>query len=1084
MSDSSPINSSSPTYYSSNTTYNTNYTENSLNSTPKSKDYYYYSNISTDKSQSYSQYMSNSPSYTVGTSNHASYHSDAASNEEIRAFLSSFNNRFNVEAYSLHDVLDIVSEITKKSVQKQKKEKTPPKELNTIPQQNNQKVLQEISSLTIDNANLKNKITELEHENNELKTTLSSALTQIDTLQKQNESFKNSISSMQEMYETQLEDNISLSNQRSKLVDIVQRQTVIINKLNQVAYANQAQSNAAKRNENQTQQNNIKRIIDNDYQRKDGEDQMYACLITIVKILEDNQIDNIQDFRNIKENPELTVRERIVMIVKCLFNITCDLKGRNYDLQTKNNELKDYGANVRDKCIKILSLFEEELRFLQKLTHSTDLQNVVFYQEKTGTVLRLSEENKADLIRKCAVLGSFIEDTIGEISSEQFYDAITFPDNSEAPQIFELLHFGNMEKTMREALLLANSPDELDTRQLFDMLCAQIYMNYLLKNYAKELGIAAARRKRQIDCLQQQTNKEDVEKENSILKKREQKIRSFLLQFIDTDKKTPTFKILKLVFYDLQKELMKYSHNQKYSPENDNQSMENSSTTAESEKGRKNQKCSSSSSNGSLEDRIDHLIEELDKAKHDLKESQESNEKGKEENERLKNDIENLKITLKDKENEITNHIKMNENYENEIKQLKETLEQNESKCNELAKLLSENEKAILTFKKQRKCISKKLAQFEHCNEMLRQENIQAKDDAQKQILEFSQKHQNQIDELQAKLQEIINESDKKTKHTEEVEIENQKLNANITNLTIENKTLEMKLKAAEQKIAVQTKPQIPEELTKVTELQNERDEAFARLCKLNATDKAPSSLLNAVECVENSISQLKQTQIGLAPILEEMQESRKILGVLPNETLLENIKKLVDEYSKLKGISPMPQNNDPQLANAQREIEQIRSDLKNAQSKLISLKKWENWARRIYSVVFDIENVNISNEDIRMALDEALLSSVSHRSIFMKIQSLRSQKQILMQFDKPILNRGCSKQTASFRSAIISVCAARKMMRYAGCLPLAMNIPSVKKSRENDAISSNRNGMNSYHKRRDQKQRRSHKGPVIPVFI
>ena len=1081
MSDSSPTISSSPTYYSSHYTYPSNYSENSINSTPNSKEYYY-SNVSSNKSPSYSNYGSSSPSYSGNESNSRSYRSEVTNNEEIKAFLSSFNNRFNVEAYSLHDVLDIVTEITKKSVQKQKKEKEITKD--SYPKENNQQILQEISSLTIDNANLKNRITELEHENNELKTSLSSTLTQIETLQKQNESFKGSISSMQELYETQLQDNISLSNQRSKLIDIVQKQTAIINKLNQVANSNHAQLLAAKRNENSSQQSDSKHSIDCYSQRNDAEEQMYSCLVTIVKLLEDNQIENIKEFQNIKDNPELSVRERIIMIVKCLFNISYDLKGRNYDLQTKNNELKDYAENVRDKCIKILSLFEEELRFLQKLTHSSDLQNVVFYQEKTGTVLRLSEENKADLIRKCAVLGSFVEDTIGEISSEQFYDVMSFPETIDAPRIFELLHFGNMEKIMKEALLLVNSPDELDTRQLFDMLCAQIYINYLLKNYSKELGIAAARRKRQIDCLQQQGNKENLEKENSTLKKREQKIRAFLLQFIDADKKTPTFKILKLVFYDLQKELMKYSQNKKIKQGNgeEQQSME-SSSQSENGNSQKNQKYSSTSSNGSLETRIDHLIEELDKAKQELKESQDLNEKEKEENEKLKKDIESLQSSIKEKENEISNNNKNKENYEKEINQLKENLEQNESKCNELAKILSDNEQTIITFKKQRRSISKKLAQFEHCNEMLRQENVQAKEDAQKQILEFSQKHQTQIDELQSRLQAIINESENKAKHMEEIETENQKLNATITNLTIEKKTLEMKLKAEEQKNAIQTKPQIPEELTKFTALQNERDEAFSKLCKLNSTDKTPSTLLEAVECVEQSYSQMKQTQISFAPILDEMQEARSILGVLPNETLIENIKKLVEEFSKVKGIKvpQQQQQDDIQLINAQKEIEQIRNDLKNAQNKLISLKKWENWARRIYSVVFDIENVNISNEDIRMALDEALLSSVSHRSIFMKIQSLRSQKQLFLQFDRPLLSAHCSKQSTSFRATIISIIAARKMMKYAGCLPLAMNVPSMKKSSENDVFVSNRN-LN--HKRRSSKERKAHRGPVIPVFI
>ena len=1025
--------------------------------------------ISTPISKKTSSEITSSPISPCYGNTISSSLSVSENNPEIQAFLSSFNSRFNVEVFSLNDVLDVVSELSRKSTAKQ--QKVP----ETKNQQQNSKILEEISSLTLQNADLKSKLTEKEHSNVELTSRISSLQEKLKVFQEQNESLRSSISSMQEMYEAQLNECKGISEQKCKLIDIVQRQASIINALDSIASSSQAQLAAKKVDIPIKQAPKANANSDN---------ELYSCLVTASKMLDEMKIDNVKELKDIKENQQLSVKERILMMIKILGSRITNSKIQMQNTEGKIKELNDQNTVLHDKCLEILSLFEEQLRFLQKLTHSTDLQNVVFYQESNGTSLYLSEENKSELIRKCAVLGSFVEDTIAEITQEQLNDVIRIHDDAEQKRIFELLQPINMEKTIKDALDCVNGGKEFDARELFDILCAQIFMNSLLKNYAKELSLTASRRRREIDALQQNADNEDYEKQICILQKRESKVRNFLFKFIDADETTPTFKLLKMVFSEIQNELLRHSQPSSETQESsfDIHLSSESSKVASSNKSNSKKSSNVSTNNSVLQKKIEELTANLNVANNELQQQTEFNQKTSAALDEMKNQLANVKNELQEKDKQIFDQKNQLESSEKQRKEIQEKFSLSEAKCTELTKLIEDNEKTLLTFKKQRKVIAKKIQQIDKCNIELRKQNETVKEDAQKQILEFTQKHQTQIDSLQTQLQSIIHEAEGKNKQIQDNEANISKLNSEITNLTIQKNTLEIKLKAYEQSRQAQVKSNnIPMQdkasKEKISELQKEMNDVFARLCNINTTGAVPNTLMSAVECVEATINNLKQQQFAYVDLIEEIEEAQKLLGVSPNDKITDAIRNLLSK-SYTSQSSSMTEKN---WESAQEEITQIRATLSNAQSQLVTLKKWENWSRRIYGVIFDSEPRRMTSDSIRMALDEALLSSVSHRSIFMKIDSLRNQKQMLLRYERTLLTTKAPKKQ-SFRAAIILVCAARKMMKLSGCLPIAPLAPKIRETPRKPIIPQKFDETPRPTKRSSRE--RSARKPVVPIYV
>jgi hypothetical protein len=98
----------------------------------------------------------------------------------------------------------------------------------------------------------------------------------------------------------------------------------------------------------------------------------------------------------------------------------------------------------------------------------------------------------------------------------------------------------------------------------------------------------------------------------------------------------------------------------------------------------------------------------------------------------------------------------------------------------------------------------------------------------------------------------------------------------------------------------------------------------------------------------------------------------------------------------------------------------------------VVSLRQWEAWAKRVYRLVSDPVSIVLSSDQLRLALEETLLGSVSSRLLVGKLSSLREQKRALVSVGPELMRRRGESRPSLF--AVIAVCvAALRLQRTAG---------------------------------------------------
>lgn len=122
---------------------------------------------------------------------------------------------------------------------------------------------------------------------------------------------------------------------------------------------------------------------------------------------------------------------------------------------------------------------------------------------------------------------------------------------------------------------------------------------------------------------------------------------------------------------------------------------------------------------------------------------------------------------------------------------------------------------------------------------------------------------------------------------------------------------------------------------------------------------------------------------------------------------LEENMKKDLDT-EKQKVVQKLSSvfNCDPTIEsiiksfviNNERAKEKTSSDKNGIDSQAqLQLNEWEQWSRNLFSNITNGEVFIYGSKELRFALGEMLLSSVSHRTLLNKLQSLRTQKSLLV---------------------------------------------------------------------------------------
>ena len=286
--------------------------------------------------------------------------------------------------------------------------------------------------------------------------------------------------------------------------------------------------------------------------------------------------------------------------------------------------------------------------------------------------------------------------------------------------------------------------------------------------------------------------------------------------------------------------------------------------------------------------------------------------------------------------------------------------------------------------------------------------------------------------------------------------------------MSIAKKSADLKLRSIDEKISLEKKnlqSQISAQVTasqveqskKLSEMNQLIDNAIERLSSLsysadpltsnNQSNEDSSStnrglnLIHVVSTVEEEFNRARKTQSLYVDLLENVKEVEKLLNIQSPDRLVSEIQSLLSEQSKNYNVLS---ENEKKVKSDRLELERLKRESKKCEFQIIQLKQWENWARRIHRIIHEAEYAHLDSDQLRQALEEALLASVSSRSISLRLDSLRIQKNILQRFDKRFLN-GHHNIRPSI-CPIIAICLCiRRMQKHAGCLPLSITNTDTK---------------------------------------
>ena len=178
----------------------------------------------------------------------------------------------------------------------------------------------------------------------------------------------------------------------------------------------------------------------------------------------------------------------------------------------------------------------------------------------------------------------------------------------------------------------------------------------------------------------------------------------------------------------------------------------------------------------------------------------------------------------------------------------------------------------------------------------------------------------------------------------------------------------------------------------------------------------------------------MKNIQCLYVDLLDDVSQAKNLMKIGSSSKISEAVGQILSVQE-----SHANSNSDFQkiIKQDKLEIEKLKRSINKFESKSASLKHWENWAKRLYRVIHEIDTHQLSSDELRLSLEEALLASVSHRSTMFKIESLRAQKAALLKFDSRLLLKPVGLNKISLHSIIALSIFIRRAQIQARCLPL-----------------------------------------------
>jgi myosin heavy subunit len=136
---------------------------------------------------------------------------------------------------------------------------------------------------------------------------------------------------------------------------------------------------------------------------------------------------------------------------------------------------------VEERSLRLLSVLEDELCFLQQLADSPSIQEIVF-----PTETKMPTNFRQKLIEHCAKMGQFIEQTLPRISLNMAIDSLHSVRRLNCAKVFELVKGGNLAQKVESVMQNATTPE---SQEMFELFVAEAITASILQRYAVEVNL-------------------------------------------------------------------------------------------------------------------------------------------------------------------------------------------------------------------------------------------------------------------------------------------------------------------------------------------------------------------------------------------------------------------------------------------------------------------------------------------------------------------------------------------------------------------------------------------------------------------
>lgn len=468
-----------------------------------------------------------------------------------------------------------------------------------------------------------------------------------------------------------------------------------------------------------------------------------------------------------------------------------------------------------------------------------------------------------------------------------------------------------------------------------------------------------------------------------------------------------------------------------------------------------------------LKEETDKKIEDLeDELEHYKKVLTANKEKAIEVSAQQLNEIEKIKTSLTDSEELI-----------NKLREEKEKLEvQVENSKNDIIKATAELRKELFNTKNELESLHDEHEQKMHAltgeNSYLKKTMAEVKASTDRQLLIAKKAMKKEIQRItqqsnakQAEYEEAIlkqkADNDNLTEKLHKAEDENKQITESLNNaveygkekeneiakINLEQKLLKTKLTSFSDKLKrnnsvfeSQMKLKLfameTESRSKIDTIKSECSKKFDLLLKeIYSTLEEFDNNDIPLTVDEENVLELIGTVAQIARNVPDLQQSVQQL-----QSEIFNIRDTLN-ISKSTRISNISKELEQKMKNSKDEIEKLTQENKQMKKDLIGMRslaqqekinsEWENWARKLHLQISDGEITIKSAREIRQSIEDLVASSCNDKSLWMKVESLRDEKKLIMMGAHNIQRKITPAKLNNITTALKFLCKIQKMSGY-----------------------------------------------------